>query len=89
MGEVLAIFKIYPKDINIDLNKIIDELKKALPENIKIARTEEEPIAFGLKVLKVAMIMPEDLEGGTSTIEDTILKLPQVSQVEVEYVTRV
>ncbi len=88
MGKVLVIVRVYPKEANVNLNMLTQMIEKTLPKNVKIARTSEEPIAFGLKLLKMALIMPEETEGGTTIVEEAIMSVPLVSQVEVEYVTR-
>jgi len=46
-------------------------------------------VAFGIKVLRVLITMPENVEGGTEPLEQLVSSIPGVSQVEVEYVTRV
>jgi elongation factor 1-beta len=46
----------------------------------------EEEIAFGLKALKVFVIMPGVFEGGTQPVEDAFSKVKGVGQVDVEIV---
>ncbi|MCS7364416.1 MAG: elongation factor 1-beta [archaeon GB-1867-035] len=88
MGKVFVIVKVYPKEADTDLKEIENEIAKALPEGMKIVQTAKEPIAFGLSALKMGIIMPEQTEGGTTILEEAIMSVPLVSQVEVEYVTR-
>ncbi|RLE52015.1 MAG: elongation factor 1-beta [Candidatus Methanomethylicota archaeon] len=88
MGKVLVIVKVYPKEADVNLEEMAKEIAAALPEGVRIAQTAEEPIAFGLKALKMAIVMPEQSEGGTTIIEEAISSVPSVSQVDVEYVTR-
>ncbi|MCX8169320.1 MAG: elongation factor 1-beta [Candidatus Methanomethylicia archaeon] len=89
MGKVYVLIKVYPSSIDVDLDFLANEIKKNLPTGIVFGSYIKEPIAFGLCILKIAIIMPEDITGGTSIIEDTISGIPYVSHVEVEYVSRI
>jgi elongation factor 1-beta len=90
--------KVLPDDIDIDLKKLQGDIEKTLQENIKdtegvhqlcqLVKCVEEPIAFGLKALKLQVTMPEDLKGGTTPVEDALAALPGVQRVETEMVTR-
>ena len=55
---------------------------------VTIIKIEEEEIAFGAKILKVHLTMPEEIEGGTSEIEEIVRGIPGIEEVEVAYVTR-
>lgn len=88
MGKVFVIVKVYPKEADTNLKELKEAIGKALPEGMKIVQTAEEPIAFGLSALKLGIIMPEQTEGGTTKLEEAIEKLPLVSQVQVEYISR-
>ena len=87
MAGVIVQMKVLPEDIDIDLNKLQQEIKKFLPDNVTILKVIEEPIAFGLKCLKVTVLMPE-AEGGTDYVEQAISSVKDVSRVEVELVSR-
>jgi translation elongation factor aEF-1 beta len=49
MAEVVVTFKVLPKDIDVNLDKLENEIKNV----IKPERIEREPIAFGLFAFKV------------------------------------
>ncbi len=86
-NNVLAIFKIYPEDDQVDLEDLKNRLREALPKgNVYIYRIIEEEIAFGIKALKVFVIMPPFFEGGTQPLEEAFSKVKGVSQVDVEFV---
>ncbi|RLE82732.1 MAG: elongation factor 1-beta [Thermoprotei archaeon] len=87
-GRVYVVIKVYPEDIDVNLNSLLGEIRKSLPKGVSLVKSEEEPIAFGLKILKVHLIMPEETEGGTSKIEEIIAQIKGVSQVEVAWLTR-
>jgi elongation factor 1-beta len=89
LSRLLAIIKILPEDDAVDLGLMREGLREALPKGNKdlyIHKFEEEEIAFGLKALKVYVIMPGVYEGGTQPVEDAFSKVKGVSQVDVEIV---
>jgi elongation factor 1-beta len=89
MSRLLAVIKILPEDDAVNLEKLKEDLKKALPhgnKNLFVHKYVEEEIAFGLKALKAYVVMPGDYEGGTQPIEDAFAKVKGVGQVDVEIV---
>jgi len=87
-GKVYLIIKVYPSEVGLDLKELLEDIKRVLPEGVNVVKSEEEPVAFGLKLLKVHLIMPEETEGGTEKIEKVISNLDKVSQVEVTWLSR-
>lgn len=87
MAKVLMEIKIFPEDIETNLNQLKQEIQVALPSDAKLQKTEEEPIAFGLKALKVYVIV-KDEEGTAEAVESAISKVKGVSQIQVEMATR-
>ncbi|MHA1679955.1 MAG: elongation factor 1-beta [Promethearchaeota archaeon] len=98
MARNLCVMKILPEDTDVDLKLLQDQIEKALQEDIKdvdgnhqlcqLMKCVEEPIAFGLKALKIHAAMPENMAGGTTPVEEALEKLPGVQRVETEIVTR-
>ncbi len=88
MANVLVIMKVFPSSLDIDLNELKEKISSKLPEGYSIRSSGEEPIAFGLKALKLIVEMPEDVEGGTERLEQIIKSLDEVEEVEVEAVHR-
>lgn len=88
MGKVLTVIKILPENVEIDLKRLLEDIKKNLPENAEFKDSKEEPIAFGLKALRIAVVVP-DAEGGTDMLEETIKNVKGVGQVEIEHATRI
>jgi elongation factor 1-beta len=85
--NVVVQMKVLPEGIEVDLGKLQEKIKAALPENADMYKVKEEPIAFGLKCLKVTVLIP-DAEGGTEPVEQAILAIEDVQRVEVELVSR-
>ena len=84
MGKVVALVRIMPESVDVDMEKLEADLRKKLPS---IQDVGVEPIAFGLKALKIAVIV-EDNEGGTDAVEQALAAVPGVSQAETVCVNR-
>ncbi|MCD4740519.1 elongation factor 1-beta [archaeon] len=84
MGEVIAVFKIMPKDS--DSFEVMKE--QVLAAVGKIEKIEEEYVAFGLKSLKITVLM-EDSEGGTDALEQKITSIDKVGSMELEGIGRI
>jgi translation elongation factor aEF-1 beta len=74
-----------PESVEVSLESIKAELKK-LKIMGQIKDMKEEPVAFGLKSLKVLTILPD--EGGlTDKIEEAVRKVKGVQSAETVGVT--
>ena len=89
MAKVLVVAKLYPEDIDTDLDKLVDKIKEKLPANYEITKHSKEPIAFGLNALRLFILIPEESEGGTSRLEEVLQSIEGVQEVEIEAVHRV
>jgi len=85
-AQVLAVLKVFPESDQISLEELRKRLEAVLPEGVSINKVEEEPIAFGLKALKVYAVLPPNISGGTESVEEAFKKVKGVSEVEVELV---
>ena len=81
--NVAAQLKIY-----VDSPDALEDVKKSLGEITKVDKSWEEDVGFGIKMLKAVVLM-NDAEGGMSDMEEKIRKIPHVTQVEVESITRI
>ena len=89
MAKVLAVLKVFPKDIDTDLDAIVKAVKEKLPQQYELAKHEKVYVAFGLYVLRLYIVMPEETEGGTEELEGIVKSVEGVESVDVELVTRV
>lgn len=88
-NNLLAVFRIFPEDDQVDLDSLKEKIREAIPkgnENLFIYKITEEAIAFGIKVLRVFVVMPPVFEGGTQPLEEIFGKIKGVGQVDVEIV---
>ncbi len=82
MGNVAVALKIMPESPEIDLEKIKAEISK----KIKIQDAKIEPIAFGLNMLRILVIVPDK---ETGELENKIREVKGVSDIETESATLV
>ena len=89
MGTAIVTLTIMPKTPDVDLTSVETQAK------VKIAsfagegetKTEIEPIAFGLKALKIIFVMDES-KGATDPLEEDIQTIEGVQSVEVSDIRR-
>ena len=89
MADVVITLKIMPESPEIDLDALKDESLALVKDftgfdNHKI---EIEPVAFGLKCMKLMFVMDED-KGATDELEEKISAIDGVTSVEVTDVRR-
>lgn len=89
MARVVVTLKIMPNSPGIELSKIEAEAKKEIVDfcSSNEFKTQIEPIAFGLKALKVLFVMDES-KGSTEALENKISEIEGVESVEVTDVRR-
>lgn len=83
MAEVIVTFRILPKDVEVDLDKLEDKIKSI----VKPQKIQREPIAFGLVALNVTKLVP-DAAGELEEVENKIKSIEGVGQIDVTEVTR-
>jgi translation elongation factor EF-1beta len=81
--NVIAQLKIYVED-PAAIPTVTDEIAKLA----KVQKSWEEDIGFGIKVLKVSLLLA-DSEGVMDNLESKIKEINNVSNVEVDSVERV
>lgn len=89
MANVIITLKIMPVSPDVDLEKVEIEAKKKIASFAGKGemKTEQEPIAFGLKALKILFVMDES-KGSTESLEDEIKDIDGVNSVECTDVRR-
>lgn len=82
MGEVGLQYRVLPEGLEVDLKKLEEDIRKALPEFAKMMASEQRPLAFGLKALHVLVVM-DDKKGGAEQVESAISGVSGVQSVEI------
>ncbi|NPA84738.1 MAG: elongation factor 1-beta [Crenarchaeota archaeon] len=88
MAKVLVITKVYPDSVERNLEELLEQIKKVLPEDYEVMQYQKVPVAFGLNLLKLYIAIPEETEGGTDKLEELLKGVEGVSEVEIEAVHR-
>lgn len=89
MAKIAVGVRVFPSDVSMGLDDLLKRIEAALPKEYSIASYMEIPIAFGYRVLRIIILMPENVEGGTDPLESLLSSIEGVDQVEVEFVHRV
>ena len=89
MARVVVTLKIMPESPETDLSSIEEQAKAKIADfsQNNETKTEQEPIAFGLKALKITFVMDES-KGSTDALEENIKKIDGVNSVEAIDVRR-
>ena len=74
-----------PDGPEVDLEGIKKGIENAVPENARLNKLEEKPIAFGLKAIEVQIIM-NDREGGAEQLEQALNEIENVQSVETVHI---
>lgn len=82
MGEVGMQFRILPEGLDVDLDKLLADIKKVLPAGAALKASEQKPVAFGLKALHILIVM-DDKKGGSEVVENALGKILGVQSVEM------
>jgi len=88
MGKIMISFKIFPTGIEVDLEKLKQQIASILPASTSIYGYQTEPVAFGLNALLAHILIPEDQNGLLDKIEENLNKIPEVSQIQTIMVRR-
>ncbi len=84
MGDVFIIYRILPESPDVNIEKLINEIKRTnFGDNIEVKDIVTEPLAFGLNIIKVGILAPDE-EGITDRIEEILKKIKGIGEIEIE-----
>ena len=89
MAAVIITLKVMPESPDINLEELYSKIKPLITDftGEEEFKKEEEPVAFGLKALKIIFVMDE-AKGGIDDMEAKIAELEGVNSVDVIDVRR-
>lgn len=79
---LVVVFKIMPEEVETDLEAIKNEVRKIVTAPAELQGFQVEPVAYGLKALKVTIVM-DDKEGGPDMLEEALGQIAGVGGVSV------
>lgn len=79
MGDVALIIRVMPQSPDVDLATLTGKIRERVP---RLNDVREEPIGFGLKALKIVVIV-SDAAGESDTVEDDINAIEGVERAEI------
>ena len=82
MGEVGLQYRVLPDGVEVDLDKLEEAIRSAMPEGAQVRASEKKPVAFGLNALHVLVVL-DDKKGGSEQVEASIARVPGVQSVEI------
>jgi len=83
MGKVALILRVMPESPDVDLEILKTKISAKIPE---VQDVREEPIGFGLKALKIAVVV-SDAGGQSDTVEADITAIEGVERAEIVELT--
>lgn len=86
MGEVLVVFKVLPEDSETSIEDLKVSVKNSLEGVCEINNVEETDIGYGLKALRLSVIVPDE-EGKIGAVEERLQSVTGVGQIDTEDVT--
>lgn len=88
MAKVLMVVRILPRDSEMDLDSLLEEVRRGLPKDVSVSDSRREEIGFGLEALVVGFLMPE-VDGMGEALERYLASVEGVGEFDVQSVTRV
>ncbi|MBR9707545.1 MAG: elongation factor 1-beta [Candidatus Diapherotrites archaeon] len=85
MGLVFTVYDIMPEDME-NFDQLKEDAKKAMPEKAELADVKEEPVAFGLKKLRLGVKTPDE-PGISDKVEENLRAMANVQSLEISAVT--
>lgn len=90
MGKLVAVFRLMPEGVEVDLEKMKEGVKRVTPKGVDLQGWQVKPVAFGLKALDVTIVMNDESEDvSTDTIEEAYNGIEGVGSVQCTDVGRI
>jgi len=84
MGEVMIILKVFPEEPGKE-DSVVEKLKQL--KTGRVVEVKKEPLAFGMFVIRVGIVIPDKEDGRMQAVEEEIMASEGVKEVEVEGTT--
>ena len=84
MGKTIALFKVKPAE-DIEPKDCIEQLKTC--KKGEFADAKEEPIGFGIIIVKAAFLIPEKQDEAINELTEELNAMEKVDEAELEGLT--
>ena len=84
VGKTLVIYKVTPKEMD-RVKETIEQVKGL--KSGQVVDVKEQPIGFGVTVLKVGVVVPEKVEGAIEKATAELNSLEMVEEAEQQEMT--
>ena len=84
MGDIYAVYELFPCDTEVDLDAVAKKVPTVLPAGVKFneADTKVAPVAFGLMKLQVAFVIDDSNPEAGSQLEAALSGIDGIETVE-------
>lgn len=90
MGRLVAVFRLMPEGVEVDLEKVKTSVKEVTPKGVDLQGWQVQPVAFGLNALDVTIVMNDEQEDvSTDSIEEAYGGIEGVGSVQCTDVGRI
>ncbi|MDR3205872.1 MAG: translation elongation factor EF-1beta [Candidatus Methanoplasma sp.] len=82
MGRIIAAYDLMPESTEVDLEKVIEALKGAVPAGVKVIETKILPVAFGLMKINAGFDIEDSKDSIGGDLETALSSLPGIENIE-------
>jgi elongation factor 1-beta len=87
MSRLVARIKILPADSETDIESLINNLKKNIPNGMELKAHAKEPIAFGLNAI-IGDFLLDDAEGEMEKLEESLKQTDGAGEIQIITISR-
>ena len=87
MARIAMILRIMPADQDVDLNDLVQRIKKDLPSEFELKDVKIKPFAFGMSVIEAMFTLPEE-ERASARLEEYLKGFEEIQEINVLMTTR-
>jgi len=87
MARIAMILRIMPADQDVDLNDLVQRIKKDLPSEFELKDVKIKPFVFGMSVIEAMFTLPEE-ERASARLEEYLKGFEEIQEINVLMTTR-
>ena len=87
MARIAMLLRIMPADQDVDLDNLVEKIRKGLPSGFELRDVKIKPFAFGMSVVEAMFTIPEE-EGASARLEEYLRGFEDIQEINVLMSTR-